>query len=127
MVLTNFPIVTDRTRLRRLVPSDLADFQYYRHDEDAGRYQGWLPQTDAEATLFLEQMGSAELFRPGEWFQLGIADRETDTLIGDIGICVSATEPEAEIGFTVGRNKATQETGHATFTDKRSVISRFPM
>jgi RimJ/RimL family protein N-acetyltransferase len=95
--------VTDRTVLRRLTPADLADFQHYRHDEEVGRYQGWLPQTDAEATALLEKCGEAEFFQPGIWFQVGIADRETDTLIGDIGTCLSASEPEAEIGFSLCR------------------------
>lgn len=100
---TRFPIVTDRTVLRRLTPADLVDFQHYRHDEEVGRYQGWLPQTDAEATALLEKYGEAEFFQPGIWFQVGIADRETDTLIGDIGTCLSASEPEAEIGFSLCR------------------------
>lgn len=98
-----FPIVTGRTLLRGLAPTDLADFQHYRHDEEVGRYQGWLPQTDADAAIFLKESGEAEFFQPGIWFQIGIADRETDALIGDIGICLSARESEAEIGFTLRR------------------------
>ena len=100
---TKFPIVTDRTALRRLTPSDLADFQHYRRDEEVGRYQGWLPQTDAEVTVLLEKYSEVEFFQPGTWFQVGIADRDTDTLIGDIGTCLSASEPEAEIGFSLCR------------------------
>ena len=103
IVWNNFPIVTGRTRLRRLARTDLADFQHYRNDEAVGRYQGWLPQTDADAAIFLEQKGEAEFFQPGIWFQIGIADRETDAFIGDIGICLSAEEPEVEIGFTLRR------------------------
>ena len=102
-VSTRFPVVTDRTVLRRLTSADLADFQLYRQDEEVGRYQGWLPQTDADATALLEKYGETEFFQPGIWFQIGIADRETDALIGDIGICLSARESEAEIGFTLRR------------------------
>ncbi|MCG8436129.1 MAG: GNAT family N-acetyltransferase [Gammaproteobacteria bacterium] len=97
------PLITDRLTLRRLSPDDLADFQLYRRDEEVGRYQGWLPQSDAEAAAFLETKGKAEFFQPGKWFQIGIAERETGTLIGDIGICLSAEEPEAEIGFSLRR------------------------
>jgi hypothetical protein len=32
---------------------------------------------------------------------LGIADRASNALIGDIGLCVSSGEEEAEIGFTL--------------------------
>jgi len=95
--------VTGRTVLRRLVPTDLADFQHYRHDEEVGRYQGWLPQTDDDAAIFLKENGEADFFRPAIWFQIGIADRETDALIGDIGLCLSATETEVEIGFALRR------------------------
>lgn len=98
-----FPIVTSRTLLRRLAPTDLAEFQHYRRDEEVGRYQGWLPQTDADAAIFLKENGEAEFFQPGIWFQIGIADRETNALIGDIGICLSSTKSEVEIGFTLGR------------------------
>ncbi len=98
-----FPIVTGRTRLRRLAPTGLANFQHYRNDEAVSRYQSWLPQTDPDAAVYLEQKGEAEFFQPGTWFQIGIADRETDALIGDIGICLSADEPEVEIGFALRR------------------------
>lgn len=100
---TKFPVVTDRIVLRRLSPADLADFQHYRHDEGVGRYQDWLPQPDADATVLLEKYARAEFFQPGMWFQVGIADRETDTLIGDIGTCLSGSDPEAEIGFSLRR------------------------
>jgi len=48
-------------------------------------------------------MQSAPEFSAGEWFQLAIADRESDLLIGDIGVCVSGEGSEAEIGFTLSR------------------------
>ncbi len=102
-VTNKFPLATERILLRRLVPSDLANFQDYRHDEEVGQYQGWSPQSDTEAAIALEKYGAAKFFQPGVWFQIGIADRETDALIGDIGVCLSAKEPEAEFGFTLRR------------------------
>jgi len=102
-VPSEFLILTERTRLRRLTPADLADFQHYRSDEEVGLYQDWTPQSDTDAAIFLEQKGTAEFFQPGTWFQLGIADRQTDRLIGDIGICLSADESEVEIGFSLCR------------------------
>ena len=100
---SELPIVTDRIRLRRLLPSDLANFQQYRQDEAVGRYQGWEPQYDEDAARFLKGSGACELLRPGEWCQVGIADLKTDMLLGDIGMCRSVTEPEVEIGFSVRR------------------------
>ncbi len=69
---------------------------------------------DAEAEQFLKGM----TFRPGEWYQLGIADRETDILLGDIGLFVRTPLDDAEIGFTMsreaqGRGLATEAVGEA--------------
>ena len=90
-----------RVALRRLCAADLDSFQSYRHDESVGRFQGWSAQTDSQALAFLEAMGKARLFVPGEWVQLGIADRETNALIGDIGVRVAECGEKAEIGFTI--------------------------
>ena len=98
-----FSLVTDRIVLRRLAVSDLAEFQAYRHDEEVGRYQGWLPQSDDEAATFLQEKGGGDFFLPGKWFQIGIAHRDTDALIGDIGLCLSAGESEIEFGFSLCR------------------------
>jgi RimJ/RimL family protein N-acetyltransferase len=46
-------------------------------------------------------MASAELFQPGIWAQIGIADGSNDKLIGDMGVCISADGQYAEIGFTL--------------------------
>jgi RimJ/RimL family protein N-acetyltransferase len=107
------PRVGGRIVLRRLRLADLPAFQAYRHDEETGRYQGWTPQPEEEAIAFLEQMNGIPLFLPGEWVQLAIADRQTDTLIGDIGLCVAGDMASAEIGFTLeprsrGRGLATE-------------------
>lgn len=94
---------SSRIILRRLTSADLADFQSYRNDQDVGLCQGWSQQSDADALKFLQEMGAAEFFRPGTWFQIGIADRDTNSLLGDIGICVRHDEVEAEIGFSLRR------------------------
>jgi len=95
------PRTGERVVLRRLGVADLPAFQGYRHDEVLGRYQGWVPQSDAQAHAFLDEMSRAALLAPGAWIQLGIADREAGVLIGDIGICVVADGESAEIGFTL--------------------------
>lgn len=97
-----------RVIMRRLAPADLAAFQGYRRDPETGRYQGWAAMSDEEAQAFLAEMGAGAPFPPGAWWQIGIADRASDGLIGDIGIYVAADRSEAEIGFTLGR----QSQGH---------------
>jgi RimJ/RimL family protein N-acetyltransferase len=47
-------------------------------------------------------MSTAPFSATGEWFQLGIAERSTDRLIGDMGICIRHSEDKhAELGVTL--------------------------
>lgn len=48
-------------------------------------------------------MATIPLFQPGQWTQLAIADAQTDLLIGDLGVHVSADGQEAAFGFTLAR------------------------
>jgi RimJ/RimL family protein N-acetyltransferase len=88
-------------RLRRLRPTDRRAFQAYRAIPELGRYQGWSPMSEAEALEFLAEMNQAPLFTPGEWMQLGIAEPESDSLIGDIGLYLSEDGGTGEVGFTL--------------------------
>ena len=97
------PNFGNRIILRRLALVDLPAFQSYRHDPEVGRYQGWQPIPDEEASQFLSEMSTAELFLTGHWTQIGIADR-TNQLIGDIGIFINGGSVSAEIGFTLNRS-----------------------
>jgi RimJ/RimL family protein N-acetyltransferase len=97
-----FPRVAARLMLRRLQITDLDHFQAYRCDPDVGLYQGWLPMTTDAATAFIDEMSAATFATFNQWMQLGVADRVTDQLIGDIGICVhGAAENHAEIGYSM--------------------------
>lgn len=95
------PRTGQRITLRRLRLEDLERFQAYRHDLNVGLYQGWSPQPENAAARFLETMNSMDLFEPKQWCQIGIADHSSDQLIGDIGVCLSGSGDEAEIGFTL--------------------------
>jgi aminoglycoside 6'-N-acetyltransferase len=87
--------------LRRLRAGDLAAFQAYRNDPEVGRYQGWEPATDAEAAAMIARMAAAPCPTPGDWVQIAIADAATDALLGDIGLHVSESGEEAELGITL--------------------------
>jgi RimJ/RimL family protein N-acetyltransferase len=66
----------------------------------------------SEATAFLEEMSTAAFGATGEWFQLGIAERSTDRLIGDIGICIRDSENKhAELGVTLAAGSQGQGLG----------------
>ena len=75
------PLLTARTRLRRLSEADLPRFQAYRHDAEIGRWQGWQPMDDVAARAFLQDAATSPFCPPGQWFQLGIAERDSDALI----------------------------------------------
>jgi len=96
------PRATERLLLRRFRASDLVEFQVYRCDPEVGRYQGWSKMGDAGAAAFIAEMAAATIGIPGQWFQIAIADRFTDALIGDIGIGLDRDRPgAAEIGFSM--------------------------
>ena len=98
--------------LRRLRTTDPAAFQAYRSIPELGRFQSWSPMSEAEAVAFLAGMNEAPLFTPGDWVQLGIAEPESDQLLGDIGIFLSADGLTGEVGFTLA--PAAQGRGIAT-------------
>jgi len=97
------PRATTRLTLRRLSVADLSAFQAYRQCEELSRYQGWTPQPDSEAIVFLNEMTSITLFQPQIWGQIGITEGINGPLIGDIGICLSADGRSADIGFTLSK------------------------
>lgn len=117
------PHHSGRITLRRLCAGDLAAFQAYRHDPELGRYQGWSPMTDAEATAFLTAMSGAPLFAPGQWSQLAISESTGPGLIGDIGLFLAADSRHVEIGFTLSRRHQGQ--GLATVAVRAAIALAF--
>ncbi|NNE43930.1 MAG: GNAT family N-acetyltransferase [Gemmatimonadetes bacterium] len=103
MIRHELPRETPRTVLRRLSPGDLKEFQAYRQDPEVGRYQSWTAMSDEAAEAFLKEVAGDDLLCPGAWCQIGIAARDTDTILGDIGLCPDAEGRRVEIGFTLSR------------------------
>lgn len=98
------PHQTARLRLRRLAPRDLLRFQSYRGDPEVGRWQGWQPMADATAAAFLQEMAAAPWCDSGQWLQIGVARRDDDTLLGDIGLHLHQHHgPVLELGVTLAR------------------------
>ena len=99
-----FSTATARLTLRRFRDDDLSPFLAYRSDPQVAQFQDWSSINNAEARNFILHSQRAQFGIPGQWFQIAIALKETDVLIGDIGICIKAGEPTtAEIGFTLAR------------------------
>ncbi len=98
------PIQTARLLLRPFREGDLQAFVDYRNDPEVARFQSWDSISAEKAWLFIEEVRRARPGIPGEWYQVAIALRATDELIGDIGLGTDASDPfQAEIGFTLSR------------------------
>lgn len=96
------PLCTDRLVLRALLPVDAEAMFAYRSDPEVSRFQNWAPAEIEEIRTFIQELAAMEPGTPGSWYQIGIARKESDTLIGDIGIHVSAADPrQAEFGITL--------------------------
>jgi RimJ/RimL family protein N-acetyltransferase len=108
------PILTDRLVLRRFAARDAGAFRAYRDDPEVARWQGWDGCSREEADSFVAGVEAVAYGLPGQWFQIAVADRADDRLIGDIGVHVLAGEPRlVELGVTFaggaqGRGLATE-------------------
>lgn len=90
---------TSRLILRTIDENDLQDFFDYRSNPNVVRYQYWEPFMYKEALDYLRKYKDTKPGIPGEWFQLGIVDKETNRLIGDCALKLDAFEPRnAEVG-----------------------------
>jgi RimJ/RimL family protein N-acetyltransferase len=96
------PKSTERLVLRRFVDLDLEQFLAYRQDPQVARFQGWSMLSDAEGQSFINEMQTSAIGIPGEWFQIAIAHKQSNLLIGDIGVQVDTGDlTTVEIGFTL--------------------------
>lgn len=97
------PIATNRLTLRRFLEEDLPEFHNYRADPEVARYQDWTNQEQDAAAFFLKQQ-RAQFATPGEWFQIALALKDSNLLVGDIGVCLEGADSRwAEIGFSLAR------------------------
>ncbi len=85
--------ICESLTIRHLRVCDLEDFMAYRTSEELSRFQGWTPfKSDDDALEFImkNHVESTKNLTPaGSWWQIGIAQRDTDRLIGDIGLLLS--------------------------------------
>lgn len=96
------PLHTERLVLRRFAPHDVEAFLAYRNEPEVARYQPWESCSPEEAAALVAN--EREPGVPGEWFQIALALRKTNALVGDCGLKVHESEPRhATIGITVAR------------------------
>jgi len=95
-------LTSPRLVLRRFRADDIATFVRYRADTDVARFQSWENFTAEDGDRFYDWVRTQHPDIPGEWFQVAVALRDGDAMIGDCGLHALA-EPadEVEIGFTL--------------------------
>ncbi len=93
--------------------SDIAGFLAYRQDPEVRLYQGWKDTTEESAQVFIEDMETLQFGAVGQWFQIAVALKASDELIGDVAIHLREQEPyQAVIGYTLSQSY--QGKGYAT-------------
>ena len=103
---------TKRLILRPLSLEDKDDLFEYRSDSETNRYQGWIPKTMEDVEVFIGKI-SKEINERGTWFQLAIIEKESQKMIGDLGIhFIDSEDKQVELGCTL--NKDFQNMGFAT-------------
>ena len=96
-------IETHRTILRPVQPEDNQAVYSYRSDSETNKYQGWIPQTINEVDEFIA--GNPDTFnQSGTWFQLVIVEKESGSVIGDMGIHF-IDDHQVALGCTLCKNK----------------------
>lgn len=95
-------ISTERLTVRGIKISDAESIFKYRSNPQIYKFQGWQPQTLEEVKEFIKEKTAKIPNIPDTWYQLGILLKETDELIGDIGIhFIDSDNLQVEIGFTL--------------------------
>lgn len=108
-----FKLITNRLILRPLVIQDAVDFFEYRSKPEANRFQGWIPEKLQDTKDFIQYRISSTLNIPDTWTQLAIIHRESQDLIGDIGIYfMPDKQNEVKLGYTLSADH--QGKGYAT-------------
>jgi RimJ/RimL family protein N-acetyltransferase len=92
-----------RCSLRPFLESDLEVFAAYRADPNVARFQSWSSYSLDDARQLYATLGKTVFGAPGTWFQIAIAGRQDDALLGDCAVHFLEDGRQVEIGFTLAR------------------------
>lgn len=110
---------TERLFIRPVTIDDKNEIFEYRRDKEINKYQGWIPEKIEDVEVFIGKV-SKQINVPETWFQFAIVDKETQRLVGDLGIhFIDFENKQVEIGFTL--NKDFQNRGFATESVKKVI------
>ncbi len=100
--MTSPELLTDRLRINDLCPADASALHAYRSHEDVARFQGWIPASVDDALAFITRNAGSPFNQHDSWYQLAIRSRDTDELIGDLGVhFVSDDGHQVELGVSI--------------------------
>jgi RimJ/RimL family protein N-acetyltransferase len=107
------PLETERLILRRSEPRDAEAISSYRSDPEVNRWQGWERTDPAGIAEEIDAMAARDPGEAGGWVQLSVLERESGTLVGDVGFSRADGEPGViKVGYTM--SPAFQGLGYAT-------------
>lgn len=110
---------TARLLLRPISVNDAKALFEYRSDRATNTYQGWIPENLDEVQTFIGNT-SKQINVPDTWFQFVILEKQTQKLIGDLGIhFFGAENKQVELGCTLGKDF--HKNGYATEAVKRVI------
>jgi len=97
-------ITTRRLILRPIVLDDADAILDYRSDELTNKYQAWIPKNIDDVIDFIRNRLAREINIKGTWYQFAVILRNSNELIGDIGLHFFDQEnKQVELGYTIGR------------------------
>jgi len=94
---------TKRLIIKPITLDDKNEIFEYRSDTETNKYQGWIPKTIDDVEIFIGKI-SKQINEPVTWFQFVIIEKETQKVVGDLGIHFLNDE-QAEIGCTLEKSK----------------------
>jgi aminoglycoside 6'-N-acetyltransferase len=106
-------LATARLVVRRFAAADAGALAAYRSDPEVARYQAWdCPYPLEDAERFVASLEALAPGTPGTWFQFAVALSGTGSLVGDVALRTSRSDPrQAEVGFSFA--SAHQRRGYA--------------
>lgn len=94
---------TQRLILRNFAEEDIDVFIAYRNEPEVAKFQGWsVPYPREQAEKYIASIKDMHAPKQGDWFQIAIALKDFNELIGDIGCFVKPEDArQATIGFAL--------------------------
>ncbi len=103
---------TERLIIRPITTTDNKQIFNYRSDSETNKYQGFVPLVLSEVDKWIKK-NPVKINQPESWFQLVIIEKQSNQLIGDVGIHFIGDDGfQCELGCTLSKEQ--QGKGFAT-------------